>query len=103
MTFLNLMKSDTGQQNYGDFNNPAYDALLKAADEEPDPGRRAIYMARAEQLILDDANIASIDTGINSNLVDPHITGWVDNDTDIHPIRYLCRNDAAGRAIKPAH
>ncbi|HUO13210.1 MAG TPA: peptide ABC transporter substrate-binding protein, partial [Caulobacteraceae bacterium] len=32
MTFLGLMKSDTGAQNYGDYKNPAYDALLKAAD-----------------------------------------------------------------------
>jgi oligopeptide transport system substrate-binding protein len=102
MTFLGLMKSDTGQQNYGDFNNPAYDALLKAADNEADAARRAVLMARAEQLMLDDANVAPFDTGVNLNLVDPRITGWVDNDADIHPIRYLCRNDARGRQIKPA-
>lgn len=101
LTFLNLMKSDTGQQNYGDFKSPAYDALLKAADNEPDATKRALIMARAEQMILDDANIAPIDTGVNTNLVSPHITGWVDNDADVHPIRYLCRNDAPGRMIKP--
>ena len=36
MTFLDLMKSDTGQQNYGDYKSPAYDALLGKADNEPD-------------------------------------------------------------------
>jgi hypothetical protein len=39
---------------------------------------------------------------VNLNLVSPHITAWVDNDADIHPIRYLCRNDAPSRVIKPA-
>jgi oligopeptide transport system substrate-binding protein len=102
MTFLGLMKSDTGQQNYGDFKNPAYDALLRAADNEPNATKRAAYMAQAEQMILDDANVAPIDTGVNLNLVSPHITAWVDNDADIHPIRYLCRNDAPSRVIKPA-
>ena len=28
VTFLGLLKSDTGAQNYGDYNNPAYDAAL---------------------------------------------------------------------------
>jgi oligopeptide transport system substrate-binding protein len=102
MTFLQLMKSDTGQQNYGDFKSPAYDALLKAADNEPNAALRTGYMARAEQMILNDANVAPFDTGINSNLVNPHITGWVDNDADVHPVRELCRNDAPRRQIKTA-
>jgi oligopeptide transport system substrate-binding protein len=102
MTFLNLMKSDTGQQNYGDYKSPVYDALLKAADNEPDATKRAADMARAEQMILDDAIIAPLDTSVSLNLVNPHITGWVDNDADIHPVRYLCRNDAPARASQPA-
>jgi oligopeptide transport system substrate-binding protein len=102
MTYLGLMKSDTGAQNYGDYKNPAYDALLNKADNEPDAKVRAAYLARAEQMMLDDADVAPILVGVNLNLVDPHITGWVDNDLDIHPIRYLCRNDAPGRLSKPA-
>jgi oligopeptide transport system substrate-binding protein len=101
MTFLGLMKSDTGDQNYGDYNNPAYDALLLAADNEPDAGRRATILAKAEQMVLDDANVAPIYTSVNLNMVSPHITGWIDNDADIHPIRDLCRNDAPSRVIKP--
>ena len=34
MTFLGVLKSDTGAQNYGDYKNPAYDALLGEADHE---------------------------------------------------------------------
>jgi oligopeptide transport system substrate-binding protein len=95
MTYLALMRSGTGAQNYGDYKNPAYDALLDKADHEPDAGVRARYMAQAEQMMLDDADVAPLFVSVNLNLVNPQITGWVDNDTDIHPIRDLCRNDAS--------
>jgi oligopeptide transport system substrate-binding protein len=100
MTFLALLKSDTGQQNYGDYDNPAYDALLAKADAEPDAAKRVQDLARAEQLALDDANLAPLYNGVNLNLVNPHITGWVDNDADIHPIRDLCRDDAGPEPTK---
>ena len=45
MTYLALMRSDTGAQNYGDYKNPAYDALLDKADNEPDAARRAADLA----------------------------------------------------------
>jgi oligopeptide transport system substrate-binding protein len=102
MTYLGLMRSDTGAQNYGDYKNPAYDALLDKADHEPDAAKRATYLAQAEQKMLDDADVAPILVGVNLNLVDPRITGWVDNDLDVHPIRYLCRNDAPKAVSKPA-
>ena len=101
MTYLALMRSDTGAQNYGDYKNPAYDALLDKADNEPDAAKRARYLAQAEQMMLDDADVAPIDVGVNLNLIDPHITGWVDNDVDIHPIRSLCRHDAPRPVSKP--
>jgi oligopeptide transport system substrate-binding protein len=91
LTFLTLMKSDTGPQNYGGYANPRYDALLDQADHEPDGARRARLLAQAEQIMLDDAYIAPLLVGVNLNLVSPRITGWVDNAVDIHPVRYLCR------------
>jgi len=96
-TYLDLMKSNTGAQNYGDYSNPAYDALLNKADNEPNANKRAGYLATAEQIMLDDANVAPLYNGVNSNLVSPHITGWVDNSADLHRIRYLCRDDAAAQ------
>jgi len=100
MTYLALLKSDTGQQNYGDYDNPAYDALLAKSDNEPDPAKRTGYLAQAEQLAMDDANMVPLYNSVNLSMVSPHITGWVDNDADVHPIRYLCRNDAGGRTAK---
>ena len=32
VTFLGLLKSSTGAQNYGDYNSPVYDSLLAQAD-----------------------------------------------------------------------
>jgi oligopeptide transport system substrate-binding protein len=90
LTFLALFKSDTGAQNYGDYRNPAYDALLAAADREPDVGRRAKILGRAEQMMLDDATIAPVYYVVNRALVSPRITGWVDNATHTHRARWLC-------------
>ncbi|MGA0599441.1 peptide ABC transporter substrate-binding protein [Caulobacter sp. KR2-114] len=105
LTFLALMRSDTGAQNYGDYRNPAYDALLDQADHEADGGRRAQILAKAEKMIIDDADIATVYYGVNRNLVNPNVTGWSDNFGDIHPAKYLCmpptRGAASGRATAP--
>ncbi len=89
-SFLDLQRSWYGPQNYGDYNNPAYDALMSKADNEPDPARRAAYMAEAEHMMLEDAPIAPVYFYINKNLVSPRITGWVDNLVDHHRTRWLC-------------
>ena len=90
MSFLYLNQSSTGAQNYGDYNNPVYDALLAKADNEPDIAKRAVLLQQAEQIILRDAPIAPYTFRANTNLVSPKITGWVDNIVDIHPSQYLC-------------
>ncbi|MDB5452108.1 MAG: peptide transporter substrate-binding protein [Caulobacteraceae bacterium] len=90
MTFLYLQQSETGSQNYGDYKNPAFDALLARADNEPDAEKRAAILARAEQLMLDDAAVAPTFFYMAKNLVNPKVTGWVDNIVDYHPVRYLC-------------
>jgi oligopeptide transport system substrate-binding protein len=90
MTFLGLMKSDTGAQNYGDYRNPAYDALLDQADREADAARRGQILVRAEQVLLDDEGTAPIDFSVNRALVNPRISGWVDNAENLHRSRWLC-------------
>ena len=90
MSFLYLMQSATGVQNYGDYQNPAYDALLAQADDEVDARRRAMLLARAERLMLADGAIAPFYFAVNTNLVSPRVTGFVDNIVDHHPSRYLC-------------
>jgi oligopeptide transport system substrate-binding protein len=90
VTFLGLLKSDTGAQNYGDYKNLAYDALLAQADAEPDDAKRAQILARAEQTMLDDEGLAPIYFVVNRNIVNPKITGWVANSENFHRARWLC-------------
>lgn len=94
MSFLYLQQSTTGPQNYGDYRNPAYDALLAKADNEPDAKVRAGYLAEAEALMLDDAPVAPIYFYVNKNLVSPKVTGFVDNLVDQHRARYWCVSGA---------
>jgi oligopeptide transport system substrate-binding protein len=90
MSFLYLMHSTTGAQNYGDYKSPAFDGLLAKADNEPDAKVRAGFLAQAEQLMLDDATVAPTYFYVNKNLVSPRITGWQANLADLHPTRYMC-------------
>jgi oligopeptide transport system substrate-binding protein len=90
MSFLYLQQSATGPQNYGDYNNPLYDKLLAQADSEPNVKLRAGYLAQAERVMLGDAPVAPIFFYVNKNLVNPRVTGWVDNIIDHHRTRYLC-------------
>jgi oligopeptide transport system substrate-binding protein len=89
-SFLQLQQSQTGAQNYGDYHNPAFDALLAKADNEPDAKIRAGYLEKAEQLMIGEVGVAPSAFVVNKNLVSPRITGWVDNITDWHRTRYLC-------------
>jgi len=95
MSFLYLQQSATGPQNYGDYNNPAYDALLAKADNEPDVNVRADFLAQAERIMLDDSPVAPIYFYVSKNLVSPRVSGWVDNIVDHHRVSYLCLTQPA--------
>lgn len=90
MSFLYLQQSETGPQNYGDYRNPAYDALLAKAEAEPEVGRRADYLRQAEEMMIADTPIAPVYFYVSKNLVSPRVTGWRDNIVDHHRARYLC-------------
>ncbi|MCA8893492.1 MAG: peptide ABC transporter substrate-binding protein, partial [Hyphomonas sp.] len=70
-----LLKSDTGQQNYGNYNNPEYDALLQRSNSELDLKKRAETFAEAEDLMLNDYPITPMWFQVTKNLVDPDLTG----------------------------
>ena len=90
MTFLGLLKSDTGAQNYGDYKSPAYDALLAQADHEPDATKRGQVLRQAEQVLMDDEGILPAYFSVAKALVNPRISGWVDNAEHWHRTRWLC-------------
>ncbi len=90
VSFLGLMQSKNGEMNYGGYNNPQYDALLDAADHEPDAKKRGDELRQAEAIMLDDAPVIPVYFLVNSNLVSPKITGFADNIVDQHRTQYLC-------------
>ena len=46
--------------------------------------------------MLDDETLAPIYFGVSRNLVNPKVTGWVDNAEDFHRIRWMCVKGAKG-------
>jgi oligopeptide transport system substrate-binding protein len=88
---LDLSRSNIGGQNYGFYNNPAYDAELDAAVHSLDPAATALHARRAEQILLDDAPVAPIYFPASHNLVNPDVAGWIDNRIDTHGAHWLCR------------
>lgn len=94
MAFLYLLDSQTGAMNYGGYANPRFDALLAAANNEPDLKAREAILREAESLMLNDVPVAPVYFASNQNLVSPRVTGWIDNIVDQHPTRFLCFKDA---------
>ena len=91
MNYLDLARSDTGGQNYGGYDNPAYDHELDAAVNSVDPAQTALHARQAEQMLLDDAPVAPIYFLASHNLVNPDVTRWIDNPLDAHGAHWLCR------------
>lgn len=96
INFLYLLDSRTGQQNYGNYDNPEYDALLSAASLEFDLETRAQTFAEAEALMLEETPITPMWFAVTKNMVDPTLEGWGENPKDIHRSRWLCRPELRG-------
>ncbi|HEY1426889.1 MAG TPA: peptide ABC transporter substrate-binding protein, partial [Caulobacteraceae bacterium] len=77
--YLDIFRSNTGANNFGQYANPQYDAELDAASSAVAPADRAAHMKRAEQILLADAPFAPLYFIASRNLVSPRITGWVNN------------------------
>ena len=92
--FLYSFEIATGKMNYGKHANPEYDALVQKSDNERDAGKRAEYMLQAEKKLLDTSAIIPLYYQSSRNLVNPRITGFVDNPNDYHRSRFLCTTDA---------
>jgi oligopeptide transport system substrate-binding protein len=96
MTFLELLNGQSGPQNHSHYSNPRYDALLAQGDHTRDLATRAKILAQAEAIAIADVAVAPIMTDSARNLVNPAITGWVDNPANWHLKRYLCRKGPPG-------
>jgi oligopeptide transport system substrate-binding protein len=91
-TFLELFLSHNGNNRTG-WKNPRYDELLRTANTELDPNRRATLLREAETLLVrEEAPIVPIYFYAGINFFDPEkIEGVGFNLLDEHPIQAIRR------------
>ena len=87
-TFTDLFTSSSGNNNTG-WKNPAYDRLVSAAANEPDPARNFALLQQAEALLLDEAPIAPIFYGARTYLIRPEVKGWAPSLLGVHRYQAL--------------
>ena len=87
-TFLGLMRTGDGNNRTG-FSDPRYDALLRRAAFELDPGRRFAILAEAESLMLDQAPVIPFYHYATTELVKPYVRGLHSTALDTHPLKYV--------------
>ena len=88
INFLDLLRTGANQ-NYGDYSNPKFDALLDKAQQETDLKTRGELLNQAEQVALDDYAWIPVYFGVTQNLVKPYVKGWIANSKDFNRTRWL--------------
>lgn len=91
--FLFLAETESVPMNYSRWSNAEYDALVERANLTVDGEERGRMLAQAEQIMLDEMPYIPIVYYVNKALVNPSVTGWEDNISDIHRTRFLCFAD----------
>ncbi|KPF86906.1 hypothetical protein IP70_05430 [alpha proteobacterium AAP38] len=86
--YLEIMRSRE-QRNGNGYQNPDFDAAMAVADSAASRADFAQALQRAEGLLLSDAALMPVTFATSRHLVAPHVTGWIDNLRDSHPVRYL--------------
>lgn len=98
--FLDLLRTGNSN-NYGNYSNPEYDALLDAAEVEQDLQARGRILARAEEIALNDHAWLPEFFGVSQALVQPYVKGWESNINEKNRTRWLSIDEAARSAMFP--
>lgn len=88
INMLELLRSDV-LYNYGRFNNPEFDALLRQSATITDQAARAEVLRQAEEIAMANTAALPIYYYVSKNVVSPRVHGFVDNAKDIHRTRWL--------------
>lgn len=91
VTFLNLGHTGDGN-NYGEYSNKDYDALLDKAAVEPDPAARMKELSDAEAILMNDTGLLPLLYYGCHNVVSKKLHGFADNVMDVHPSRYVTKD-----------
>lgn len=87
-TFLDMFITGASFNN-GQWSNPKYDKLVKAALNEFDVTKRYQLFAEAEKILLDEMPIIPIYYYSTVYMVKPYVKGYDDNLRDLHPFKYV--------------
>ena len=91
VTFLNLAKTGDGN-NYGEYSNKDYDALMDKAGVEADPALRMKELSDAEAIMIADLPLLPLLYYGNHNVVSSKLHGFADNVMDTHPSRFVSKD-----------
>jgi oligopeptide transport system substrate-binding protein len=87
--FLFLLQSDNKGFNYANFENPAYDQLMKDAANETDLKKRADILAKAERILADEHPYVGLLYFSNRNLISNKVVGFVPNLRGANAARFV--------------
>ncbi len=87
--FVELFRSDLGNNNISGFASPKLDELVKASTAEKDPAKRAALLAEAELLAIENHAVAPIYFYTSKRMVSKKVKGWEDNIMDWHASRFV--------------
>jgi oligopeptide transport system substrate-binding protein len=87
--FLFLVESDNKGFNYGKYNNPEFDALMRQSAAEVDLHKRADILFKAEQIFLRDLPWIPVMHYGTKNLISPKLQGFHQNLRGVYPTRFL--------------
>ncbi len=89
--FLFLVEADNKGFNYGKYNNPEYEKLMKDAAKELDPAKRLQMLHNAEAIFMQDIPWIPIVYYGTKNLISPKLKGFHQNLRGVYPSRYLTK------------
>jgi oligopeptide transport system substrate-binding protein len=87
--FLTLALSTNKDFNYGHYNNPKFDDLIKKSYAERNVDARMKLLHDAEQMLMDETAVAPMMNTASLWLVSRKIKGFVDNAQNDHLSRYM--------------
>ncbi len=87
-TFLDVFRSDSGN-NYTGWTNADYDTALFTAARTSDPAARNALFQKAEAILLADTPIIPIYHYTHIFLLQPSVKGWHPTALDHHPLKYV--------------
>lgn len=87
-SFLDIFRSDSGN-NYTGWKNPDYDALLFSAAREQNPAARLALYQKAEAILLAAPPLIPLYHYTHVFLLQPSVRGWSPTLLDHHPYKHV--------------